>query len=51
MRGGANGARIRLAPQKDWIGMILATAVKMAIAFLMIGIFLFQLGWGGLAAG
>jgi uncharacterized protein YqgC (DUF456 family) len=29
-----------------WIGMILATAVKLAIAFLMIGIFVFQLGFG-----
>ena len=28
-----------------WIGLILATAVKLAIAFLMIGIFVFQLGW------
>jgi len=28
-----------------WLGMILATAVKLAIAFVMIGIFLFQLGW------
>ena len=29
-----------------WIGMILAAAVKLAIAFLMIGIFIFQLGFG-----
>ena len=29
-----------------WIGMIIATAVKLAIAFLMIGIFIFQLGFG-----
>jgi len=29
-----------------WIGMVLATAVKLAIAFLMIGIFIFQLGFG-----
>jgi len=28
-----------------WLGMILATAIKLAIAFLMIGIFVFQLGW------
>ena len=28
-----------------WLGMVLATAIKLAIAFLMIGIFLFQLGW------
>jgi uncharacterized protein YqgC (DUF456 family) len=29
-----------------WIGMVLATAAKLAIAFLMIGIFVFQLGFG-----
>jgi hypothetical protein len=28
-----------------WLGMIFATAIKLAIAFVMIGIFLFQLGW------
>jgi len=28
-----------------WLGMVFATAIKLAIAFLMIGIFLFQLGW------
>jgi len=28
-----------------WLGMIFATAIKLAIAFLMIGIFIFQLGW------
>ena len=29
-----------------WVGMILATAVKLALAFLMIGIFIFSLGFG-----
>ena len=28
-----------------WLGMMFATAIKLAIAFLMIGIFVFQLGW------
>lgn len=29
-----------------WLGMIVATAVKLAIAFLMLGIVAFQLGFG-----
>jgi len=29
-----------------WLGLLFATAAKLAISFLMIGIFLFQLGWG-----
>ncbi len=29
-----------------WIGMVVATAAKLAIAFLMIGIVVFQLGFG-----
>jgi len=29
-----------------WIGMVIATAVKLALAFLMIGIFIFSLGFG-----
>ena len=29
-----------------WIGMVVATAVKLAVAFLMIGIVIFQLGFG-----
>jgi len=28
-----------------WLGMVFATAVKLAIAFLMVGIFIFQVGW------
>jgi hypothetical protein len=31
-----------------WLGMLFATAIKLAIAFLMIGIFIFQIGWGEL---
>ena len=29
-----------------WIGMVVATAIKLALAFLMIGIFIFSLGFG-----
>jgi uncharacterized protein YqgC (DUF456 family) len=29
-----------------WIGMVIATAIKLAIAFLMVGIFIFKLGFG-----
>ena len=28
-----------------WLGMVFATAFKLGVAFLMIGVFLFQLGW------
>lgn len=28
-----------------WLGMMFAIAIKLAISFLMIGIFIFQLGW------
>jgi uncharacterized protein YqgC (DUF456 family) len=28
-----------------WLGMMFAIAIKLAIAFLMVGIFIFQLGW------
>ena len=29
-----------------WLGMVFATALKLSISFLMIGVFLLQLGWG-----
>ena len=29
-----------------WLGMVFATAFKLSVSFLMIGIFLLQLGWG-----
>lgn len=28
-----------------WLGMLFAIAIKLAVAFLMIGMFIFQLGW------
>ena len=34
-----------------WLGMVVATALKLAIAFLMIGLFLFRLGFEHIAAG
>jgi hypothetical protein len=33
-----------------WIGMVVATAVKLAIAFLMIGLFVFRVGFDQMAA-
>lgn len=29
-----------------WLGMVFATAFKLSISFLMVGVFLLQLGWG-----
>ena len=29
-----------------WIGMVVATAIKLAVAFLMVGMVIFQLGFG-----
>jgi len=46
LSGGSNMKQSGRAGLGAWIGMILATAAKLAIAFLMIGIFVFQLGFG-----
>jgi uncharacterized protein YqgC (DUF456 family) len=46
LSGGSNVVQSGRAGVGAWIGMVLATAVKLAIAFLMIGIFIFQLGFG-----
>jgi uncharacterized protein len=46
LSGGSNMAQSGRAGFGAWIGMVLATAVKLAIAFLMIGIFIFRLGFG-----
>jgi hypothetical protein len=46
LSGGSNMVQSGRAGVGTWIGMVLATAVKLAIAFLMIGIFVFQLGFG-----
>jgi len=50
LSGGADIIRSGKAGIGAWIGMVLATAVKMAIAFLMIGIFVFQFGLGRFSA-
>ncbi len=34
-----------------WLGMVVATAVKLGIVFLMLGIFIFRYGAAGLGAG
>jgi len=44
--GGGNMVQSGKAGVGTWIGMVLATAVKLAIAFLMVGIFIFRLGFG-----
>jgi len=46
LSGGSNMVQSGKAGVGTWIGMVLATAVKLAIAFLMIGVFIFQLGFG-----
>jgi len=46
LSGGSNMVQSGRAGFGAWIGMVLATAVKLAIAFAMIGIFIFQLGFG-----
>jgi uncharacterized protein YqgC (DUF456 family) len=46
LSGGSNMVQSGRAGFGAWIGMVLATAVKLAIAFLMIGIFIFRLGFG-----
>jgi hypothetical protein len=46
LSGGSNVVQSGRAGVGAWIGMILATAIKLALAFLMIGIFVFQLGFG-----
>ena len=46
LSGGSDMVQSGRAGVGAWIGMVIATAVKLALAFLMIGIFLFQLGFG-----
>ncbi len=46
LSGGSNVVQSGRAGLGAWIGMVVATAVKLAIAFLMIGIFIFRLGFG-----
>ncbi len=44
LSGGNDLVRSGRAGMGAWLGMVVATALKLAIAFLMIGIFLFRLG-------
>jgi uncharacterized protein len=43
--GGASMRQSSRAGLGAWLGMVVATAIKLAIAFLMVGIFIFQLGF------
>lgn len=44
LSGGRDLVRSGRAGVGAWLGIVVATAVKLAIAFLMIGLFLFRLG-------
>jgi uncharacterized protein YqgC (DUF456 family) len=44
LSGGSNLVRSGRAGIGAWLGIVFATAIKLAIAFLMIGLFLFRLG-------
>ena len=46
LSGGSNMVQSGRAGFGAWIGMVIATAIKLAIAFLMVGIFIFSLGFG-----
>ena len=46
LSGGSNVVQSGRAGFGAWVGMVIATAIKLAIAFLMIGIFIFSLGFG-----
>lgn len=50
LSGGSDLIQSGRAGVGAWIGMVVATAAKLALAFLMIGIFVFQLGVDMLAA-
>jgi len=49
LSGGRDLVRSGRAGLGAWLGMVLATAVKLAIAFLMIGLFVFRIGFGQIA--
>lgn len=46
LSGGRNMVHSSRVGVGTWLGMIVATAAKLAIAFVMIGIVIFQLGFG-----
>lgn len=51
LSGGSNVVQSGRAGIGAWLGMVLATAVKLAIAFLMVGIFIFRHGISFYATG
>jgi uncharacterized protein YqgC (DUF456 family) len=51
LSGGQDLVRSGRAGVGAWLGMVVATAVKLAIAFLMIGLFLFRLGFEQVTTG
>lgn len=50
LSGGSDMLQSGRAGIGAWIGMVVATAVKLAIAFLMIGLFVFRVGFDQMAA-
>jgi uncharacterized protein YqgC (DUF456 family) len=51
LSGGNDLVRSGRAGVGAWIGLVVATAAKLAIAFLMIGLFLFRVGLEQISAG
>ena len=49
MGGGRNVTQAGRAGIGAWLGMVVATAAKLTIAFVMIGIAVFRIGFGGAA--
>lgn len=51
LSGGTNMLNSGRAGVGAWLGMVVATAVKLGIVFLMLGIFIFRFGIAGLGTG
>lgn len=49
LSGGSDLVRSGRAGIGAWLGMVVATAVKLALCFLMVGLFLFRIGWSQVA--
>ena len=45
LSGGAGWRQSGRAGMGAWLGLVFATAFKLTVCFVMIGVFLFQLGW------
>jgi len=50
LSGGVGMVQSGRAGVGAWLGMVVATAIKLAVAFLMIGLFLFRIGWAQIGA-